>query len=54
MLRRRLGDEKFLAFLRELCTRFRFKTISTEQFRELAAQYTPPRYSRCVPQGLLR
>jgi aminopeptidase N len=42
MLRRRLGDEKFLAFLRELCTRFRFATVSTEQFRQLAAQYTPP------------
>ncbi|HLK20326.1 MAG TPA: M1 family aminopeptidase [Bryobacteraceae bacterium] len=42
MLRRRLGDEKFLAFLRELCTRYRFATVSTEQFRELAAQYTPP------------
>lgn len=42
MLRRRLGDEKFLAFLRELCTRYRFATVSTDQFRELAAQYTPP------------
>jgi Peptidase family M1 domain len=42
MLRRRLGDDKFAAFLRELCTRYRFTTISTEQFRELAAQYTPP------------
>jgi hypothetical protein len=42
MLRRRLGDEKFLAFLRELCTRYRFATVSTEQFRELAAQYSPP------------
>jgi hypothetical protein len=42
MLRRRLGDEKFLAFLRELCTRYRFATISTEQFRELAAEYSPP------------
>jgi hypothetical protein len=42
MLRRRLGDEKFMAFLRELCSRFRFNTVSTEQFRELAAQYTPP------------
>lgn len=42
MLRRRLGDEKFLAFLRELCTRYRFATVSTEQFRDLAAQYTPP------------
>jgi hypothetical protein len=42
MLRRRLGDEKFLAFLRELCTRYRFATVSTEQFRQLAAEYSPP------------
>ena len=42
MLRRRLGDEKFMAFLRDLCGRYRFATISTEQFRELAATYTPP------------
>ncbi len=42
MLRRRLGDEKFLAFLRELCTRYRFATVSTDQFRELAAEYSPP------------
>jgi hypothetical protein len=42
MLRRRLGDEKFLAFLRELCTRYRFATVSTEQFRELAAEFSPP------------
>jgi hypothetical protein len=42
MLRRRLGDEKFLAFLRELCTRYRFATVSTEQFRQIAAEYSPP------------
>jgi aminopeptidase N len=42
MLRRRLGDEKFLAFLRDLCTRYRFATVSTEQFRQLAAEYSPP------------
>lgn len=41
MLRRRLGDEKFLAFLRELCAQYRFKTMSTQQFRELASHYTP-------------
>ena len=42
MLRRRLGDQKFLALLREICSRYRFKAISTEQFRELAQQYMPP------------
>jgi len=41
MLRCRLGDEKFLAFLRELCHRYRFSAISAELVRELAAQYTP-------------
>src|SRR5262249_38272485 len=42
MLRRRLGDEKFLAFLHDLCNEYRFKTVSTEQFRELAARYSQP------------
>lgn len=39
MLRRRLGDEKFLALLREIASRYH--TISTEQFRDLASQYAP-------------
>jgi hypothetical protein len=43
MLRRRLGDEKFMSLLREVCARYRFSAISTEQFRELAAQYAPPK-----------
>ncbi len=43
MLRRRLGDEKFMSLLREVCTRYRFSAISTEQFRELAAKYAPPK-----------
>ena len=42
MLRRRLGDQRFMAFLREIATRYRFAPISTEQFREMAAQFTPP------------
>jgi len=41
MLRRRLGDEKFMSLLREVCARYRFSAISTEQFRELAAKYAP-------------
>jgi aminopeptidase N len=45
-----LGDEKFLAFLRELCNRYRFKTVSTEQFRELASQFA----KRDVPDPSLR
>ena len=43
MLRRRLGDEKFFSLLHEVCARYRLSTISTEQFRELAAQYTTPK-----------
>jgi hypothetical protein len=41
MLRRRLGDQRFMAFLREVATRYRFAPVTTEQFRELAARYTP-------------
>ena len=40
MLRVRLGDEKFAAMLREACRRYRFQTMSTEQFQHLAEEYT--------------
>jgi hypothetical protein len=40
MLRRRLGDEKFLALLREIASRHH--SINTEEFRALASQYAPP------------
>ncbi len=43
MIRRRLGDQQFMAFLREVSKRYRFAAISTEQFRELAATYTRPK-----------
>jgi hypothetical protein len=39
MLRRRLGDEKFLALLREVASHHH--SISTEEFRDLASQYAP-------------
>jgi hypothetical protein len=39
MLRRRLGDEKFLALLREVSSHHH--SISTEEFRDLARQYAP-------------
>lgn len=42
MLRRRLGDQKFFELLREVCSRYGFQGISTEQFRELAQKYMPP------------
>ena len=45
MLRRRMGDEKFLAMLAELRRRYQWKSITTEQFRELAAGYLPPKSS---------
>ena len=39
MLRRRLGDDKFLALLREISSNHH--SISTDQFRDLASQYAP-------------
>jgi len=42
MLRRRMGDQRFLAMLGDLLKRYRQKTLSTEQFRALAAQFSPP------------
>ncbi len=39
MLRRKLGDEKFLALLREVSSNHH--SISTEQFRDLARLYAP-------------
>jgi hypothetical protein len=41
MLRRRLGDDAFLAMLRELRNRFEYRHISTLEFREFAAAYQP-------------
>jgi Peptidase family M1 domain len=39
MLRRRLGDERFLALLREVCNHHH--SISTDEFHDLARQYAP-------------
>lgn len=39
MLRRRLGDEKFLALLKEVATQHH--SLSTEEFRDLARRYAP-------------
>ena len=41
MLRRKLGDERFLAMLRAMCERYRFKAITTEQFHHLAQEFMP-------------
>ena len=43
MLRRRMGDDRFFAFLAEVVRRFSRRLLSTEDFRELAAQYMPPK-----------
>ncbi len=39
MLRRRLGDEKFIALLKDIASHHH--SISTEEFRDLASQYAP-------------
>jgi hypothetical protein len=43
MLRRRLGDERFTALLKDICARYRFRPLSTEQFREALHQFAPPK-----------
>lgn len=43
MIRSRLGDQAFLSLLREVCSRYKFNSLSTEQFRELVAKYSPPK-----------
>jgi Peptidase family M1 domain len=43
MLRRRMGDEKFLAMLAELRRRYQWKSITTDEFRQLAAGFLPPK-----------
>ena len=44
MLRRRMGDERFLAMLADLSKRYDNKAISTEEFRLFASQYLPPKF----------
>lgn len=43
MLRARLGDERFLKMLGELGKRYRYQTLTTEQFHALAAEFVPPK-----------
>ncbi len=42
MLRRRLGDAAFLKMLAELRRRYEWKTVTTEDFRLLCAEFLPP------------
>ncbi len=41
MLRRRMGDGAFFKFLRALRDRHQYDAITTEEFRELAAEFVP-------------
>jgi hypothetical protein len=41
MLRRRMGDEGFLRMLATLRKRYEYRTLSTEEFRALAAMFLP-------------
>ena len=41
MLRRRMGDEKFLAMLAELRKRYEFRFVTTEGLRALAQEFRP-------------
>jgi aminopeptidase N len=43
MLRRRMGDERFLGLLAELIRRYDHRDISTGEFRQLAAEFLPAR-----------
>jgi aminopeptidase N len=45
MLRRRLGDERFLKMLAELRRRYEFRAVSTDDFRALVKEFRPPRTS---------
>lgn len=42
MLRRRLGDDQFLKALAEARRRFQYKTMDTEDFRKLCAEFVAP------------
>jgi hypothetical protein len=42
MLRRRMGDERFLKMLAELRRRYEWKTLDTDAFRLLCASFLPP------------
>jgi len=41
MLRRRMGDERFLEMLGDLCRKYRYSFLTTEEFRRHAAAYVP-------------
>jgi len=42
MLRRRMGDDRFLAALVDITKRFDHREITTDQFRQIAVEHLPP------------
>ena len=49
MLRRKMGDDRFLAMLRALPQRYQYKAINTEQFRlEFAAEVSSCRHTQRI------
>jgi hypothetical protein len=42
MMRRRMGDDAFLRMLATLRKRYEYRTVTTEEFRTLAAMFLPP------------
>ncbi len=45
MLRRRMGDDRFLRMLAEMRRRYEFRSISTADFRGLVKEFAPPKFS---------
>ena len=43
MLRRRMGDERFLALLSDLVKQYDHRELTTDEFRQAAAAHLPPR-----------
>jgi len=43
MLRRRMGDDRFIAMLREILKRYDHAEMTTEEFHQLAAEFLPPK-----------
>jgi hypothetical protein len=45
MLRRQMGDERFLAMLKTLCKRYAYRPMDTEEFRDIVQEFASPRTS---------
>ena len=53
MLRRRLGEAGFMKMLAELRRRYEWKTITTDEFRQLCAEFMPAGAPGSVPDAKL-